>query len=164
MSEKRPTWLQHALRQASARTQAETVAIAGLVIFVSIIIGALYLAQATTTATTGFELEQLVKTRDSFQRNNEDMNAQIARKKQITDLRKRSEDLGFQPIAPEDQEYIVIPGYMPNRATPTSEASPVPTYVYDETFNGWVQQQWDKLAKQFDAWAGKTRPTPVPVP
>lgn len=164
MSERRPTWLQHALRQASARTQTETLAVAALVVFVSIIIGALYLAQATATATTGFQLEQLVKTRDSFQRNNEDMIAQIAGKKRIVDLRGRAQALGFKTASPENQQFIVVPGYFPNRATPTPESTIAPTYVYDETFNGWVRAQWDKLVKQFDAWSGKTRPTLVPTP
>ncbi len=162
MNERRPSWLQHALRQAQARTQTETLAIAGLIVFVAIIIGALYLAQATATATTGFQLADLVKTRDSFQRNNEDMIAKIAGKKRITELRGRAQALGFKNVEPEDQQYIVVPGYLPSRATPTPEIPVAPTYVYDETFNGWVQAQWDKLMKQFDAWSGQSRPTPVP--
>ncbi len=161
-SDRRPSWLQHALTQAAARTQTESLAVIGLIIFVSIIIGALYLAQSTATATTGLQLEQLVKTRDSFQRNNEDMNAQIARLKDINRLRGRAQALGFQPITTENQEYLVVSGYSPVRATPTPEATAVPTYVYDETFGGWLQEQWDKISRQFEAWSGKTNPTAVP--
>ncbi len=162
MSERRPGWFQHALRQAAARNQTETLAIAALIVFVAILIGALYLAQATATATTGFELEGLVKTRDSFQRNKEDMIAQIAHHKNITDLRGRAEVLGFQPIT--TQEYLVVSGYAPNRATPTPQVTIAPTYVYDETFNGWLKAQLDKLTAQFDAWGGRANPTAAPTP
>lgn len=160
-----PDWLRHALRQASARTQTETLAIAALVVFVAILIGALYLAQATATATTGFELEDLVKTRDSFQRNNEDMGAQIAHKTDINELRGRAQALGYQPIGPDDQEYIVVNGYEPVRATPTPEVTVMPTLVYNETFSGWVQEQWDRLQAQLSSWMGQqATPTELPAP
>ena len=160
----RPDWLRHALRQASARTQTETLAIAALVVFVAILIGALYLAQATATATTGFELQDLMKTRDSFQRNNEDMGAQIAHQTDINELRGRAQALGYQPIGPDDQEYIVVPGYEPVRATPTAQVTIAPTYVYDETFNGWLQQQLSRLQSQFSVWMGQATPTDLPAP
>jgi len=160
VSQRRPTWLQHALAQASARTQAETLTIAALVVFVAILVGALYLAQATATATTGFDLEAMVKTRDSFQRNNEDLQAQIAHKKNVSDLRGRAQALGFQPVS--TQEYLVINGYQPDRATPTPVVTAMPTYIYDETFNGWAQVQWAKLSAQFDAWSGRANPTASP--
>ncbi len=162
MSEKRPTWLQHALREASARTQTETLAIAGLIVFVAIIIGALYLAQATATASTGFELGSLVKTRELVQRNNEDLMAQIAQKRNINDLRGRAQILGFQPVS--TQEYIVVAGYSPNRATPTPEVTAAPVFVYDETFSGWVKAQTAKLSAQFEAWSGRANPTALPTP
>jgi hypothetical protein len=160
----RPDWLRHALNQASTRSQTETLAIAALAVFVAIIIGALYLAQATATATTGFELEALVKTRDSFQRNNEDLGAQIAHKKDITDLRGRAQALGYQPVGLEQQQYIVVSGYSAVRASPTPEVTIVPTYIYDETFNGWLQQQLDRLHGQFNTWMGNAAPTATATP
>ncbi len=160
---RRPDWLRHALRQASARTQSETIAIAALIVFVSILIGALYLAQATVTATTGFELQDLMKTRDSIQRNNDDMVAQIAHKKDINDLRGRAQALGYQPVGPDQQQYIVVNGYSTVRATPTPEVTIAPTYVYDETFSGWLQSQLDKLKAQFSAWMGNSSITPTPT-
>lgn len=161
-NERRPGWLQQAVRQAAARNQAETVAVIGLIVFIAIIIGALYLAQSTSTAITGRQLEQLVKTRDSFQRDNEDMIAQIAGKKDINRLRERAKALGFATITAGNQEYVVVNGYQPIRATPTPEATIAPTFVYDETFGGWAQQQWDKFSSQFEAWSGKTKSTPIP--
>lgn len=144
------------------RTQTQTAAVAALVMIVSIIIGALYLAQATATATTGQHLQDLSATRDYLQRANEDTSAQIAYKKDINTLRGRAQELGFLPVGPDRQQFLVVPGYSPIRATPTPEITAEPTFVYDETFNGWVQQQWNALLKQFEAWAGRDNATPVP--
>jgi hypothetical protein len=156
--------LKQAVRPMPWRTQTQTAAIVALVLIVAIIIGALYLAQATVTATTGRELEELSGTRDYLQRANEDLIAEIANKRSITNLRGRAQDLGFKPITADEIEYLVVNGYSPNRATPTPEATAEPIYVYDETFNGWVQQQWDNLVKQFEAWTGRDRATPTPLP
>ncbi len=156
--------VQQAVRPLPWRTQTQTVAIIALVLVVAIIIGALYLAQATVTATTGRELEDLSGTRDYLQRNNEDLIAEIANKRSITQLQGRAQDLGYRPITVDQVKYLVVNGYVPNRATPTPEATAEPTYVYDETFNGWVQQQWDNLVKQFEAWTGRDRVTPTPSP
>jgi len=80
MTEKKPTLLQQAVRQAPWRAQTPTTAILALVVVVTVIIGALYLAQATTTATTGRALEYLESTRDFLQRANEETSAEIASK------------------------------------------------------------------------------------
>ncbi len=155
---------QQAVRQIPWRTQTQTAAIIALILIVAIIIGALYLAQATATATTGRELEQLSGTRDYLQRANEDLNAEIANKRSISTLRGRALELGFVDIDSTRIEYLVVNGYTPFRATPTPEVTAEPTYVYDETFNGWVQQQWDSLVKQFEAWTGRDQVTPTPLP
>ena len=162
MTDKKPTLLQQAIRQGPWRTQTQTAAIVALVMFVAIIIGALYLAQATLTATTGRELEQLSATRDYLQRANEDTSAEIAVKRNIAQLQGRAQSLGFVPVDASKLEYIVVNGYSPVRATATPAITPEPTYVYDETFNGWVQQQWDTLVHQFEAWSGRETPTPHP--
>ncbi|MCC7449298.1 MAG: hypothetical protein IT324_17910 [Anaerolineae bacterium] len=164
MTEQKPTWLQQAVRQAPWRTQTQTVAVVALGLVVAIIIGALYLAQATVTATTGRQLEQLSATRDFLQRAIDDANSEIALKRNINTLRGRAQALGFAPVGPEKLEYLVVDGYSPARATPTPAATAAPTYVYDETFNGWVKQQWDAMLKQFEAWAGRDKATPTPRP
>jgi hypothetical protein len=128
---------------------------------VALIIGALFLAQATTTVTTGQHLIDLQVTRDYLQRANEETSAQIAEKRNISVLRGRAQALGFLPVGPQNIEYIVVNGYFPERATPTPEFTPVPVFVYNETFNGWAQQQWNNLVKQFETWmGGNSTPTP----
>lgn len=164
MAEKKPGWIEQTVRQTVPwRTQTQTAAIIALILVVAIIIGALYLAQATTTATTGRELAQLGATRDFLQQQNEDTSANIALHTSITTLRGRAQTLGFIPVDPDHVEYLVVSGYAPDRATATPVITPAPTFVYDETFNGWVQKQWDILVRQFEAWSGNSTPTPEPI-
>lgn len=146
------------------RTQTQTAAIGALVLVVAVIIGALYLAQATTTASTGQEFFQLESTRDYLQRANEDTEWQIAAKRDISTLRGRAQALGFIPVDTDHLGYLVVNGYSPFRATPTPVITQVPVIDYDETFSGWVRQQSDALAKQFEAWSGAGRATPTPAP
>ncbi len=164
MTEKKPTLLQQAVWQAPWRTQTQSIAIIALGLVVAIIIGALYLAQATVTATTGRQLEQLSATRDFLQRAIDDASSEIALKRNINTLRGRAQALGFASVGPDKMEYLVVDGYSPARATPTPAATAAPIFVYDETFNGWVKQQWDTMLKQFEAWAGRDRATPTPRP
>jgi len=129
-----------------------------------VIIGALYLAQATTTATTGEELQELQSTRDYLQRANEDTKAQIAGQRNISVLRGRAQALGFVPVTADKLQYLVVAGYSPFRATPTPVVTPEIVYVYDETFSGWVQQQWNALTRQFEAWSGPVKATATAIP
>ncbi len=110
MAEKKPALTQQAGRQMPWRTQNQTLAILALVMVVGMIIGALYLAQATTTATTGRELQNLQSTRDYLQRANEETNAEIAGKRNIVDLRGRAQNLGFVPASSDDIQYVVVDG------------------------------------------------------
>ncbi len=151
-----------AVPQMPWRSPAQAAAVIGLAAVVAIIIGALYLAQATVTATTGSELLELESTRSFLQRANSDTLSQIALKRNISILKGRAQELGFQPAGPDQLDYIVVKGYTPFRDTPTPQATAVPTYVYDETFNGWVQQQWNLLVKQFEEWMGHGQSTPHP--
>jgi cell division protein FtsB len=138
-----------------ARMQTQTAAFLALGTVVAIIIGALYLAQATVTATTFSELGQLERTLDYLRRENDDVMAQIAQERNLSKLRGRAQSLGFFPALSEDHEYIIVPGYSEVRATPTPTPNPEPTPVYDETFEGWAQAQWDNLVRQFEAWMGR---------
>ncbi|MBO9308616.1 MAG: hypothetical protein J7551_02400 [Chloroflexi bacterium] len=154
MTDKRElsTPIRQAVPQMPWRSPAQTVAIIVLIASVAIFIGALYLAQATVTATTGINLLELQRTREFLQRAISDMQAQIAQQRNINTLRGRAQQLGFAPATAKDLEYIVVEGYSPVRATPTPFLLPTPTLVYDETFEGWVRQQWDILLRQFEQW------------
>jgi cell division protein FtsB len=149
----------HTFRRRPWRTQRQAIALLTLSFFVAIIIGALYLAQASAVSTTGRQLEELIAERNQLEQNNEQLRAEIAGFQSVPRLEQRARELGFVQAGRENIEYLVIDGYDPNREplpTPVpEEASAQPVPVYDETFLGWLQQQWDSFTSQIEETTGE---------
>ncbi len=151
----RPQWIQHALRAAPWRQQGQAAAVAALALIVAIIIGALYLAQATMTVTTNRQLEELVARRARLERENEQLRAEIAVLRSVPRLITRATELGFTLAERTQIEYLVVEGYVPQRpesVAPLQADDTLP--AYDETLSGWLQRQWEALVQQFEDWAG----------
>jgi hypothetical protein len=150
-------WLQHTLRRRSWRIQRQAVALGALGLFVAIIIGALYLAQASSLSTLGRQLEGQIAQRNQLEQTNEQLRAEIAELRSVPRLLARAQELGFVQAARDQIEYLVIEGYNPNRSltdAPVDEQADEQTLpVYDETFVGWVQQQWDSFRSQFESFS-----------
>ena len=147
-------WFNHALRRSPWRSQRQAVALVTLSFFVALVIGALYLSQSATVATTGRELEDLIIERNQLEQRNEELRAEIASLRSVPRLQQRARDLNFELAQREDIEYLVIEGYDPTRpqdapVTLQLEAEPAP--VYDETFTGWLQQQLDAFTSQLNS-------------
>ncbi|MEO8608345.1 MAG: hypothetical protein ABI690_10705 [Chloroflexota bacterium] len=151
-------WLQHALRDTPFKLQRQAVALAGLGLFVAIIIGALYLAQSTSVATLGRQLEELIAKRDQLEQTNEQLRSSIAELRSVPRLLSRAKDLGFVDSGQQNIEYLVVQGYNPHRV----EVAPQPSGAnaakpnvpeYDESFTSWVQQQWDTFTAQLKSFS-----------
>jgi hypothetical protein len=147
-------WLGHALRRTGWRPQRQIVWLAGISIVILIVIGTLYLSQVASFTATSRQLEQLIAERDELERVNEQIRIEIASYQSVPRLLARAQDLGFQPATPDRMEWLLVEGYNPNREETvapleeTQEAFP----TYDESFWGWMQQQWDILRQQFDSF------------
>lgn len=151
-------WLQHTLREGPWRTRRQAVAFISLGIFVAIIIGALYLAQAASTSTTGRQLEQLIQQRNQLEQANEQLRAEIAALKSVPRLLARAQELGFVPASRENMEYLVVDGYNPARETVIElpqEDNNEPVLVYEETLIGWLQQQFDTFSNQLEGFSNQ---------
>ena len=150
-------WFRHTFRRRPWRVQRQAVALGALGLFVAIIIGALYLAQASSQSTLGRQLEDLISRRNQLEQTNEQLRAEIAGLRSVPRLLARAQELGFVEALRDQIEYLVIDGYNPHRTqtvAPIEEAAePLP--VYDETFIGWVQQQWDSFTSQFQSFSSE---------
>jgi cell division protein FtsL len=133
------------------------VALGVLGIFVIIIIGALYVALAASTSTLGRQLEDMIQTRNQLEQSNERLRAEIAELKSVPRLLARAQELGFTVAGRAAIEYLVIDGYNPNRAETVIELEPKTEVVatYDESFAGWLQQQWDAFSGQFQSFSSR---------
>lgn len=151
-------WLQHALRDTTWRWSRQVIALAALGIFVAILMGALYLAQAASVATMGRQLEELIAKRNQLEQSNEQLRAEIAQLRTVSRLLARARELGFEDAPQNRIEYLYVAGYNPTAieteliSQPEEAQSALPEY--DETFGGWLQQQWDNLVNQFQGFTG----------
>lgn len=146
------TWLEHTLRRTGWRPQNQAAALALLSLAVTLILGVLYLSQVASFATTNREIQALILERDRLERTNEQLRAEIASLKTVPRLLTRAEELTFAPAEAADIEYLVIDGYHPDQEVEIDFEIENPldlTPVYEETFGGWLRQQWDSLQQQF---------------
>jgi hypothetical protein len=146
------SWFRHTIRQNAWRPQRQVIALGTLGLFVAIIIGALYLSQSASSASLGRELEVLIAERNSLEQQNEQLRAEIASLRSEPRLQGRAAEMGFVLATNDQIDWIVVNGYNPNRsetvAPITEEEVPLP--AYDESFSGWVQQQFESFAQQLE--------------
>ena len=147
-------WLQHTLDRSRWRPQRQALALGVLSLFVAIIIGGLYLSQSSSTSAIGRQLEDMISERDNLEQQNEQLRAEIASLESMPRLEARAAELGFVAATAADIEYLVVDGYNPDRLTSVVplnvQSEPVP--IYDESFTGWVQQQFDALRRQLEGF------------
>jgi cell division protein FtsB len=144
-------WFEHTFKRRPWRTQRQAIALITLSFFVAIIIGALYLAQAANVSTTGRQLEDLILQRNQLEQSNEQIRAEIARLQSVPRLRDRARELGFVDVSVNSIEYLPVLGYNPRREERPAVFIQQPeanVLIYDETFLGWLQQQWDAFTNQ----------------
>lgn len=142
---------EQAMRQTGWRPQRQATTLAILGIFLSMIMGALYLSQIATEASRGREMRALLARRDDLERVNEELRVEIAELQSLDRLRQRAAAMGFVPAGRNDQLFIVVDGYVPNRAQTVAplQVDEQPLPVYDESFGGWLSQQFNNLTQQF---------------
>lgn len=151
-------WVNHTLRRREWRPTRTAVALGVLGLFVAIIIGALYLSQSANTSAMGRQLEELLIERNDLEQTNERLRAEIASLRGVGRLLTRATELGFIGATQDQIMYVVVNGYNPARNempelsdvvdVPSQEA---PVAVYDESFVGWAQAQFDALRQQLES-------------
>lgn len=152
--------IQHALKKSQWHPQRQAIALATLGVFVAIIIGVLYLSQASQTSALGRELTGLIVHRNNLEQVNEQLRAEIAAQQSMALLQARAQALGFTFAGRSNIEYLVVEGYNPDRDTQivTREVTTQPLPVYEESFAGWVQQQVDSIRWQIEGFTSREQP------
>jgi hypothetical protein len=140
-------WFNHALRRTGRQPQRQAVALGALGFFIALILGALYLSQVASEATTGRELSDLLEERDELERTNEQLRVEIAEFKSVPRLQARAQELGFEIATAGQIEYLPVAGYNPAQVDTVApiEVDEAESAIYDETFTDWVKRQWDAL-------------------
>ena len=150
-------WFQHTFSRKRFQTRNQATALAILGVAILLILGSLYLSQVASFAITNREIEDLISRRDGLKRENESLIGEIASFRTVPRLFARAVEIGFRPSTNADIEYVLIPGYNPDRedifvASAASEAAQAAAPVYDETFSSWLQAQFNHLRDQFESF------------
>ena len=151
----RVSQLRQPIYKGDQRERQQFVAVLILFVVVAIIIGALYLVQATTNVGNVRDIQQLRDERNRLTRDNEMLRATNAALNSIPRMVERAATLGFVTAAPEDIQWIVVEGYVYDQPAPTLTPVLVTAtpQVYEDNFSGWLQRQLNWLRDQFDGWA-----------
>ncbi|MEL6406748.1 MAG: hypothetical protein AAFR81_20425 [Chloroflexota bacterium] len=152
-------WFQHALNRTNIRPQQQAAWLVVLGVIMTLIFGGISLSQIANYASTNRAIEDLIDQRDRLELENERLRADIASLQTVPRLLQRAEELGYRPATPADIEYRFVDGYDPNRIEDVIEPQMADDFEavpqYDDTFSGWLQQQWDSLVGQFRSFGGR---------
>ena len=151
------TWFQHTFSRKRFQTRNQATAMAMLGIAILLILGSLYLSQVASFAITNREIEDLISRRDQLKRQNEQLIGEIASFRTVPRLFARAVEIGFRPATNSDIDYLLIEGYNPLRSERQAEASSSEPLVgaaptYEETFSGWLEQQFTLLRQQLESF------------
>jgi cell division protein FtsL len=141
-----------AYAEAPWRKQTQVVLWFSLaVVSISFILG-LYLNVSASATATGREIQSMQRTINRVQRENADLESQLAILSSAREIEKRAQELNLQPAQPDQLVYIAVPGYTPRQ--PASFAPPpgmravhVPGIApeYSQSLVEWLQVKYDQL-------------------
>jgi cell division protein FtsL len=137
------TQIIHAYRQAPWRVQRQWVGVFLLVVIGAAMVAALYLDVTARTAVTGREIQELRAQITTVQRENADLETQLADLTSTAAMQRRAEAMGYRPVLPGELDYVAVPGFAPpepaillaaSDATPPANTLPV---EYTESLLEW---------------------------
>jgi len=91
----------------------------GLILLIIALLGVIYLNQSSRIATVGRRVQSLQYELSVLQRENADLEREIAQAQSITRIQEEAEKMGFLKAQPSNIEYLVVPNYPP--AAPVAE-------------------------------------------
>jgi type VI protein secretion system component VasK len=156
-----------AMRQAPWRTQAQATSLVLSGVIVVVVIGTLYLAQASRTAAVGRSLQDLDEQRRLLEQQNDQLKAEIAALRSVPRLASAAQNLGYRPATAADMEYMQMPGERPQvqaTATPFPNAAEL-VPAYNETLGSWLAGEFQTLtAGLSEFFSTNFGPEPTPTP
>jgi len=106
------TQIIHAYRQAPWRVQRQWIGAFLLAVVGVAMVAALYLDVTARTAVAGREIQELRTEIITIQRENADLETQLADLTATAVMEKRATDLGYRPVQPGELDYVAVPGFV----------------------------------------------------
>ena len=106
------TQIIHAYRQAPWRVQRQWVGIFLLAVIGAAMVAALYLDVTARAALAGREIQELRSEITTVQRENADLETQLADLTSTDVMQQRALELGYRPVLPGELDYVAVPGFV----------------------------------------------------
>lgn len=106
------TQIIHAYRQAPWRVQRQWIGAFLLVVIGVAMIAALYLDVTARAAVAGREIQETRIQITTIQRENADLETQLADLTATAVMEKRATALGYRPVQPGELDYVAVPGFV----------------------------------------------------
>jgi cell division protein FtsL len=106
------TQIIHAHRQAPWRIQRQWIGAFLLVVIGAAMIAALYLDVTARAALTGRKIQELQSQITTVQRENADLETQLADLTSTAVMQQRATELGYRPVQPGELDYVAVPGFV----------------------------------------------------
>jgi hypothetical protein len=137
----------HAYKSAPWRIEIQWAGSASLAVISFLMVGALYLSVSSGTAVAGREIQELNAAMIANQQINTDLQTELATLTSSSTMVDRALELGFRPVAPDEVEYLVVPGYfepkpdiLASAELPQMSAQTVP-HEYNESLLNWLNER-----------------------
>ena len=106
------TQIIHAYRQAPWRVQRQWIGVFLLTLICAAMVAALYLDVTARTAVAGREIQELRIQITTVQRENADLETQLADFTSTEVMQQRAVALGYRPVQPGELDYVAVPGFV----------------------------------------------------
>ena len=122
------TQIIHAYRQAPWRVQRQWIGAFLLAVIGVAMVAALYLDVTARAAVAGREIQEMRKEITTIQRENADLETQLADLTSTAAMEQRAVALGYRPVQPGELDYVAVPGFeLPEPAILLAADDAVPT-------------------------------------
>jgi cell division protein FtsL len=141
------TQIIHAYRQAPWRVQRQWVGVFLLAVIGAAMVAALYLDVTARAALAGREIQELRSQITTVQRENADLETQLADLTSTDVMQQRALELGYRPVLPGELDYVAVPGFVEPEpaillaakdATPQIESQPA---EYTQSLLEWFEDR-----------------------
>ncbi len=136
-----------AYRQAPWRTQLQWIVFFLLMLVIAAIIAAVYLSISAASAQAGRDIQSMQMDGADIENQIADLNTQLAMLTSAAQMQKRAKDMGFVPVDPGKETFLMIPGYNGRQpavmAPPPSPAEGATTLIkpsYTQSLWEWIFQ------------------------
>jgi cell division protein FtsL len=141
------TQIIHAYRQAPWRVQRQWVGVFLLAVIGAAMVAALYLDVTARAALAGREIQELRAEITTVQRENADLETQLADLTATDVMQRLALELGYRPVLPGELDYVAVPGFVEPEpdillaakdATPQIESQPP---EYSQSLLEWFEER-----------------------